>query len=277
MQVKSSLNLKQKSNCHNECLSRKRSSNWRPPVDTTVCVNSSVQQHKSGSYMKPQINCSLNSINSGPRQNHAHKLSTLDEGFTSNGGDIETNYRKKHENRHYWPRSRHKDKSGCLISTSEENTNISDSHQQNRITTSSIQTSKIDLHSVAPTSVASVVSSDIHSRCLQEHRVNYDEDEGDFVFRKITNLFFRRNQIHSWQCNFFKWLNGCYTKTLFNAGGSDVVMRCKKKTMSYFGGGISTIMLFLLIFSILISGPGEAYPVEGGMYMYHFFKDGFTT
>ena len=55
----------------------------------------------------------------------------------------------------------------------------------------------------------------------------------------------------------------CYTNS--DAGGSDGVMKCKKKTMSYFGGGRSTIMLFLLIFSILISGPGEAYPVEGGM------------
>jgi hypothetical protein len=206
-----------------------------------------------------------------------HELSTVDEGFTSNG-DIETNYRKKHENRHYWPRSRHKGRNGCMTFSSEENTDVSDSnhhsHQQKRIPTSSFQTSKIDLHSVAPTSVA-VVASDIHSRGLQEeHRVNYDEDEGDFVFRKITNLFFRRNQN---QCNFFKWLNGCYTKTLFNAGGKDVVMRCKKKTMSYFSGGRSTIMLFLLIFSILISGPGEAYPVEGGMYIYHFFKDGFAT
>ena len=183
--------------------------------------------------MKPQskIHCSLSSIYSGPRQSQAHELSTLNEGFTFNG-DIETNYRKIHENRHYWSRSRHKDRSGCFTSTSEKNTNISDSNddtnQRKRITTSSLQTSKIHPHSVAPTSssssVTSVVASDIHSRCLQEHRVNYDEDEGDFVFRKITNLFFRRNQIHSWQCNFFKWLNGCYTKTLFNAGGTDVVM-----------------------------------------------------
>ena len=117
-----------------------------------------------------------------------------------------------------------------------------------------------DLHSTD-----NAASSDIHSRCSQEH-VN-DENEGDFVLRKLSNLFFRRNQIHGWQCNFFKWLNGCCTKTLFNDGGG--VMRCKK-TMSYFGGR-STIMIFLLIFSILISGPGEAHPVEGGMYIMKYF------
>ena len=94
---------------------------------------------------------------------------------------------------------------------------------------------------------------DIHSKCGENH-VNGD----DFVFRKISNLFFHRNQI-LWQYNFSKWLNGC-TKTLF-VGGSTTRF---KKTISYFGGA-STLML-LLIFSALISGPGEAYPVEGGMY-----------
>ena len=98
MQVKSSLNLKPKSNCQNdvrfECLSRKRSSNWRPPVDTTVCINSAQQPpQKCGSSMKPKgkINYSLSSKNLPAKNDFGNEFNKLNEFLTYNG-DIETNH-----------------------------------------------------------------------------------------------------------------------------------------------------------------------------------------
>ena len=292
MQVKSNLNLKQ-SNCQNdvrfECLSRKRSSNWRPPVEEIVNVstNKNFGKYVTNQENKNNENYKLRNTTTDKRkQKSYHDLKNrLVKNFTTiSNDDIKSNSNKKtHENSHYWPRSRHKDKNErmTIINKFSDDNNFSDpNHQPQTRTTPPLQMSKIDLHSSSTaevTSSSSVAASDIYSRCLQEKEQHVNDDfddesgEGDFVNRKERNLFFRRNQTHlmkQWKyCNFFNWLmmNGCYKKTLLDAGGG-MMMRCKK-TISYFGSGrSSTIMLFLLIFSILISGPGEAYPVEGGMY-----------
>ena len=299
MQVKSNLNLKP--NCQNdvrfERLSRKRSSNWRPPVGERNIVVSTSEHFCENNENREQdnkMNCRLESKTIDKRkQKRSHELTNrLVENFTvSSDDDIKTISKKTHENSHFWPRSRHKDKIDRMtirntFSADDNTSDVTDyNHNPQTRTTQPLQMSKIDLHSSSaaeaissPPPSSSVVTSDIYSRCLQEKEQHVNDDyaedssEGDFVFRKERNLFFRRNQTHlmkQWKyCNFFNWLmmDGCYTKTLFDAGGGRTMMRCKK-TISYFGSGISsTITLFLLIFSILISGPGEAYPVEGGMY-----------
>ena len=295
MQVKSNLNLKQ-SNCQNdvrfECLSRKRSSNWRPPVERNYTISTRENFGKYVTNEENNENYSLKRKTAEKRKQKSYQElnNRLVKNFTTiNNDDINSNSKKTHENSHYWPRSRHKDKNEkmTIINTFSADINssdVSDSyHQPQSRTPPPLPMSKIDLHSSAATGAtpsSSVAISDIYSRCFysKEQHVNDDEveSEGDFVYRKERNLFFRRNQTHlmkQWKySNFFNWLvmNDCYTKTLFNAGGG-LMMRCKK-TISYFGGGkSSTIMLFLLIFSILISGPGEAYPVEGGMYMLLYF------
>ena len=281
-------NLNLKPNCQNDvrfgCLSRKRSSNWRPPVVVKRNMSSkssvSTRSNQNGSHIKTDTD--LSHINSRPRQTDSHELDRLDEGSTIII-DAESNYKEKHENRLYWPPSRHKNDGEMTFrnsSTCAHNPRISDSnHQQQEINLPSSPyntTRKSDLHSAVKESDiirSTRCGNDIlklrRYSCCKEHTVK-NNNEGDFLFRKITNLFFRRNQIQNLlqqqQYNFFKWLNViCNSKTLFNFGGGMTMMRCKKKTMSYFGSCASTLIC-LLIFSVLISGPGEAYPVEGGMY-----------
>ena len=248
MEISDDVNLDQQSNRHNNVrfgsLSRKRSSNWRPPGKANFSLNSSQHYYRKGLHMKPEpvADSSLGSINTQQKQHHTYESTRLNKDYTFIG-DMETNYKRKNENRLEWPPSRHKN-SSCLTSRDTSvYKNISDFNIQQKMCITSPKMSNSKLHS----------ASDIHSKCCEEH-VNGD----DFMFRKISNLFFRRNQIR-WQYNFFK--------TLFIDGGS---MMRYKKTMSYFGGA-STVML-LLIFSLLISGPGEAYPVEGGTYIYHYSK-----
>ena len=161
-------------------------------------------------------------------------------------GDIKTNNRPD-ENKHEWPRSRHKCNSETMFNDSSvhNNKDYSNLRQNINLTTTTTQMSNSNLHS----------TSDIHPRRFETEHISGP----DFMFRKISNLFFRRNP-NRWQHNFVKWLNSC-TKSLPNGGK---LMRIEKAMSSL--GRTSTIMC-LLIFSLLISGPGAAYPVEGGMHI----------
>ena len=282
----SDLNLRQKYNCQNDVrissLSRKRSSNWRPPVEMDKDLFANKFDHNNELY---QFGSSQNTRNGPLGSTKQRKTQTYSSGSdiviedSNLNNDMEADYKKNHDKRCLRHRSRHKEKSDLtyrkLSSAHNKNNRNKDfdhnSQQETIIPSSPFQTSKIDLHATS----SEEETSDMHLRCCKEHVNNA---EGDFVFRKIPNLFFRRNQIQNWQNNFFKcWLNlGCccyMTKTLLDNGGSGKLlwMRCKK-TMSYFRGGGTTLML-LLIFSILISGPGEAYPVEGGMYLCSTFRN----
>ena len=250
MEVLNDVQWDQQSKHHNDVyfgsLSKKRSSNWRPPKKAggSLNTNAHLQGKTLNTRAKDVFHYSLKStLPAQPKQNPIYENNVFKKEYLQRG-HMEPNHERSNKNRLQWPRPRHKNSIDVRVrNAASVLKDMCDFNLQQDVSITSVHMANSNLHSAC----------DIHSKCGENH-VNGD----DFVFRKISNLFFHRNQI-LWQHNFSKWLNGC-TKTLF-VGGSTTRF---KKTISYFGSA-STLML-LLIFSALISGPGEAYPVEGGMY-----------
>ena len=116
----------QQTDCYNDVLfgplSRKRSSNWRPPGKVISIVPSNGHRQIKG-YRKRRVcqlfqspgGFQLNSQNIHQNQSYIFKRHVIPNRSTF-AGDIETDNRPD-ENKHEWPRSRHKCNS-CLLYTS---------------------------------------------------------------------------------------------------------------------------------------------------------------